>query len=62
MILIGIDDEFGPQLYKTDPAGTFVGYKAVASGLKEQEAMNFLEKKFKNDLTLSTDETIQVAA
>jgi len=61
MILIGIDEEFGPQLYKTDPAGTFVGYKAVASGLKEQEATNFLEKKFKTDLTLSTDETIQMA-
>ena len=26
-ILAGIDDERGPLLYKTDPAGYFVGYK-----------------------------------
>jgi len=61
MILIGMDDEFGPQLFKCDPAGTFVGYKAVGSGQKEQEATNFLEKKFKHDPKLNTDETIQMA-
>jgi len=27
MILIGWDDEIGPQLYKCDPAGYYVGYK-----------------------------------
>ncbi len=26
-ILAGIDDERGPQLYKVDPAGYYVGYK-----------------------------------
>ena len=26
-ILAGIDEEQGPQLYKVDPAGYFVGYK-----------------------------------
>jgi hypothetical protein len=36
-ILLAIDEERGPQLYKTDPAGYFVGYKAVAAGQKEQE-------------------------
>eukprot|EP01114_Cavostelium_apophysatum_P017250 TRINITY_DN507_c0_g1_i1.p1 TRINITY_DN507_c0_g1~~TRINITY_DN507_c0_g1_i1.p1 ORF type:complete len:248 (-),score=52.92 TRINITY_DN507_c0_g1_i1:52-795(-) len=61
MMLIGIDEEVGPQLYKCDPAGTYIGYKAIGSGLKEQEATNFLEKKFKNDPKLNTDETIQMA-
>jgi len=27
LILIGIDDEKGPLLYKCDPAGYFIGYK-----------------------------------
>ena len=47
MILIGIDIELGPQIFKLDPAGYFVGFHATAAGQKQQEAMNFLEKKWK---------------
>jgi 20S proteasome subunit alpha 1 len=42
-----VDDEKGPQLFKVDPAGHFLGFKACAAGLKEQEATNLLEKAVK---------------
>nr|WCZ58668.1 proteasome subunit alpha type-6 [Seculamonas ecuadoriensis] len=61
LLFIGIDDEEGPQLYKVDPAGYFVGYKATAAGQKEQESMNHLEKKLRNDPRMSFDETVQLA-
>ncbi|RKF84380.1 Proteasome subunit alpha type-6 [Golovinomyces cichoracearum] len=46
--IISLDTEFGPQLYKCDPAGYYTSYKATASGTKQQEAFNHLEKKLKN--------------
>ena len=30
MILIGMDDELGPQVFKCDPAGFFLGYKVCS--------------------------------
>lgn len=38
-----IDEEKGPQLYRCDPAGYYLGYKATSAGQKEQEANNYLE-------------------
>jgi 20S proteasome subunit alpha 1 len=60
-ILFTMDDERGPQLYKIDPAGYFVGYKATATGEKEQSAVNHLEREFKKKLDLSTDDAVKVA-
>jgi 20S proteasome subunit alpha 1 len=73
MIIIGIDDEFGPQIFKLDPAGYFVGFRATSAGQKQQEAMNHLEKKWKKldggkggddpekaGLTLERDAVIEV--
>mmetsp|Transcript_63463 Transcript_63463/g.200719 ORF Transcript_63463/g.200719 Transcript_63463/m.200719 type:complete len:247 (-) Transcript_63463:610-1350(-) len=60
-ILFGIDEERGPQLYKSDPAGYYVGYKATSAGAKEQEATNFLEKKLKGNPEFSFDQCVQTA-
>ncbi|KAM6585403.1 hypothetical protein CsatB_012405 [Cannabis sativa] len=59
-MVLGFDDEFGPCLYKCDPAGHFFGHKATSSGLKEQEVINFLEKKMKNNPDFTYEESIQV--
>lgn len=60
MILIGYDDELGPQLYKCDPAGYYVGYKATSAGAKQQESLNHLEKKLKKNPELNMEDTIEV--
>ncbi|XP_042382580.1 proteasome subunit alpha type-6-like [Zingiber officinale] len=60
-MILGIDEEKGAQLFKCDPAGHFFGHKATSAGLKEQEAINFLEKKMKNDPVFSYEETVQTA-
>ena len=60
-ILVAIDEERGPQLFKTDPAGYFVGYHATAAGSKDTEACNHLEKKIKAGSALGTAETVRAA-
>jgi len=60
-IYCGIDEEKGPQLYKVDPAGHYLGYKAVAAGQKFQEANNLLEKKIKEKPEMTFDETVETA-
>ena len=60
IIMIGIDDEFGPQVYKADPAGYYCGYKATAAGVKNTEASNYLEKQIKKKQVYNQDETIEV--
>ena len=42
--LVGCDEEMGPQVYKIDPSGLSVGFKATAAGAKEQAAVTQLEK------------------
>lgn len=66
LIIMGMDEEAGPSLYMCDPAGHYVGFRACAAGAKEQEALNFLQNKFKvkdgeKPIQLSEDDTIQTA-
>ncbi|XP_023171502.1 proteasome subunit alpha type-6 [Drosophila hydei] len=59
MVLISYDDELGPCVYKTDPAGYYCGFRACSVGAKMIEANSYLEKKYKNNL--SEEKAIQLA-
>ena len=60
MIVLGYDDEHGPQVFKCDPAGYYCGYKATAAGVKQLEANSFLEKKIKKKQDFTFHEAVEV--
>lgn len=60
MIVVGMDEELGPQLYKCDPAGYYCGFKATAAGVKQTEATSFLEKKVRKKLDWTCEQAIEV--
>jgi len=60
-LFIGIDDVKGPQVYKVDCAGHYLPFFAAASGPKEQEAMNFLEKRIDAMKEYDSDQVIRTA-
>ena len=51
-LIIGGVDKTGPELYLTDPSGTYVGYDAVAIGAGGDEVTEYLEQKYKSELSL----------
>merc|ERR1712168_828360 len=61
MILVGIDEDGRPQLFKTDPAGYYCGYKATSAGVKQNEANSYLEKKMKKKQQYSYKEAVEMA-
>jgi len=69
VIAVSYDDEKKePQIYKVDPSGHYVGYKACASGVKEAETTSQLEKAMKDMKdkpeqwkSMDRDTTIQTA-
>jgi 20S proteasome subunit alpha 1 len=60
-ILVGVDDERGPQVFKVDCAGHYLPFFGTASGAKEQEAMNYLEKRVEEMREYDADQTVRTA-
>lgn len=62
MLIIGLDDDAkGAQLFRVDPAGHYLPYKAVSMGKYEPEAMNYLEKKVNEFDSLDESGVIEMA-
>ncbi len=51
-----------PELYLTDPSGTYISYEAIAIGSGSDQVTDFLEKTYTNDLSLDDAGALAVAA
>ena len=58
LIIAGVDKK-GAKIFVTDPSGTYVPYSAVAIGGNSDEVTEFLEKNYKNEI--SVDDAISLA-
>jgi len=57
-LLIAGVDELGPQLYHTDPSGTFVRYEAKAIGSGSEAAQAELQDKYHKQMTLQEAQSL----
>jgi proteasome alpha subunit len=60
LILGGVVNEI-PQLYLTDPSGTYISYDAIAIGSGSDQVTDFLEKNYNSDLSLEDAAAVAVA-
>ncbi len=51
-----------PELYLTDPSGTYISYEAIAIGSDSDKVTDFLEKTYTKDLSLDDAGVLAVAA
>lgn len=58
LLFAGWDKIQGPQLFFSDPSGTYFQYKAKAIGAGSEGAQITLQEKFRDDLTLENAEDL----
>lgn len=58
LLLAGYDELDGPQLFFSDPSGTFVRYKAKAIGAGSEGAQSNLTESYNEDMTLEEAEDL----
>jgi proteasome alpha subunit len=61
LIISGVDQR-GNLIYVTDPSGTFVSYSAVAIGAGADDVNSFLEKNYKDNMSLDDASALAIAA
>merc|ERR1712046_481676 len=58
-LLAGFDNDGTPQLWQTDPSGSFSSWKANATGRNDKNMKEFLEKNYPED-ALSQEDAIKL--
>jgi len=61
LIIAGVD-KHGTKIFVTDPSGTYVPYSAVAIGGNSDEVTEFLEKNYKNEISVDDAITLAISA
>ncbi len=57
LLMAGFDEK-GPQLFFSDPSGTYTQYKAKAIGAGSEGAQSTLQDKFRSDMSLADGEDL----
>ena len=58
LLVAGYDKKSGPQLYFSDPSGTYFQYKAKAIGAGSEGAQQTLQDRYRDDMTLIDAENL----
>ena len=61
LIIAGIDRK-GTRVFVTDPSGTYVPYSAVAIGGNSDEVTDFLEKNYKEEMSMDDAMSMAISA
>jgi proteasome alpha subunit len=59
LIIAGVDSN-GAELFLTDPSGTYVGYYAIAIGAGSDQVGEYLEQRYKEDISVDDALTLAV--
>ncbi|MFW9770228.1 MAG: archaeal proteasome endopeptidase complex subunit alpha [Candidatus Thorarchaeota archaeon] len=59
LLVAGVDDD-GPNLYTTDPSGSFWGWKATAIGKDADVVRDFFQEKYKPTMNLAAAQKLAI--
>jgi len=58
LLVAGVDPVEGPQLWNTEPSGTYTKYMACAIGSAQEGATNLLQEQYNKDMTMADAEVL----
>ncbi|MBT3474060.1 MAG: proteasome subunit alpha, partial [Thaumarchaeota archaeon] len=61
-LIIGGIDPAGTNLYMTDPSGSYISYNAISIGANSDVVNEFLEKNYKEDMSLDDAASLAIAS